>query len=238
MRTRDGRVRVVAIGIGLLFVLGGLAGLDVVRPVAGQPTNAAGATSIAVTATSGYSFDPNTFENVATNSTITVTLTDGSVLAHTFTIIGREGWVIPLGYTSTQIYALAYLNSPKNLVNVNVSSSGDVETGTFISPGPGWYEFVCTEGGHFTFGMYGFIAFGMALPANLTVSSGLPGPGAALFIIIGTIVTLVVVTIVLAFIFGRRKGAEHEMPPERLGYPEPTGGSEPLPTNPDEPHRG
>jgi len=237
MGTKDSRARVAAIVVGLIFVLGGFACLEVVRPVVGQPTNAAGATSIAVTATSGYSFDPNTFQNVATNSTITVTLTDGSVLAHTFTIIGREGWVIPTGYSATQIYALAYLDTPRNLVNVNVSSSGDVESRTFNSTGPGWYEFVCTEAGHFTEGMYGFIAFGMALPSNLTVSSGLPGPGAALFIIIGTIVTLVVVTIILAFIFGRRKGAEHEMPPERLGYPEPSSGSEPLPTNPDEPHR-
>jgi len=228
----------VAIVLGVLLMLGLFAGLEVVRPVAGQPTSAAGATSIAVTATSGYSFDPNTFENVATNSTISVTFTDGSDLAHTFTIIGREGWVIPSSYSNTQILALAYGEHPKNLVNVNVTGSGDVASATFNSTGPGWYEFICTEGGHFALGMYGFIAFGIALPSNLTVSSGLPGPGAALFIIIGTIVTLVVVTIILAFIFGRRKGAEHEMPPERLGYPEPTRGGEPLPPGPDEPHHG
>ena len=230
-------MRVAAIVIGLIFVLGGFACLEVVRPVAGQPTNPAGTTSIAVTATSGYTFLPNTFENVATNSTITVTLTDGSALAHTFTIIGREGWVIPSTYSDTQIYTLAYGSSPPSLDNGAVPGSGTTNTTTFTSPGPGWYEFVCTEAGHFQLGMYGFIAFGMALPSNLTVSSGLPGPGAALFIIIGTIVTLVVVTIILAFIFGRRKGAEHEMPPERLGYPEPSGDSQPLPTNPDEPHR-
>jgi len=235
MRTRDGRVRVVAVALSLIIVLGLFATLEVVRPVAAQPTTAAGATSIAVTTTNGYSFDPDTFENVATNSTISVTVTDGSDLAHTFTIIGREGWVIPSSYSNTQILALAYGSNPKSLVNVNVTGSGDVVSSTFNSTGPGWYEFVCTEGGHFALGMYGFIAFGMALPANLTVSSGVPGPGAALFIIIGTIVTLVVVTIILAFIFGRRKGAQHEMPPERLGYPEPTGGTEPLPTNPDEP---
>jgi len=235
MRTRHGRFRVVAVALSLILVLGSFATLEVVRPVAGQPTTAAGATSIAVTATNAYSFLPNTFEDVATNSTITVTFTDGSDLAHTFTIIGREGWVIPSSYTSTQIYALAYLDQPKYLVNVNVTGDGDMATATFNSTGPGWYEFVCTEGGHFALGMYGFIAFGMALPSNLTVSSGVPGPGAALFIIIGTIVTLVVVTIILGFIFGRRKGAEHEMPPERLGYREPTAGSEPLPTNPDEP---
>lgn len=237
MKTGNGRVRVVAIVLSLLLVLGFLATLEVVRPVAGQPTAAAGATSIAVTATSGYSFDPNTFQNIATNATITVTFTDGSDLAHTFTIIGREGWVIPSSYSDTQILALAYGTHPKNLANVNVSGSGDVESTVFNSTGPGWYEFVCTEGGHFQLGMYGFIAFGMSLPSNLTVSSGLPGPGAALFIIVGTIVTLVVVTIVLGFIFGRRQGAEHEMPPERLGYPEPPSGGEPLPPGPDEPRK-
>ena len=215
--------------VSLILVLALFAGLEVVHPVGAQPTSAAGATSIAVTATSGYAFDPNTFENVATNSTISVTFTDGSDLAHTFTIIGLEGWVIPKGYDNAQILALAYGSHPKSLINLNVSQSGDVANGNFTSPGPGWYEFVCTEGGHFSLGMYGFIAFGMSLPSNLTVTSGLPGPGAALYIIVGTIVTLVVIALVLGFVVGRRKGAEHEMAPERLGYSEPPAPGEPLP---------
>ena len=42
-----------------------------------------------------------------------------------------------------------------------------------------------------------------------------------MFIISGTIAGLVVLALVLGFVIGRRKGAVHEMPPERLGYPEP-----------------
>jgi len=227
-RTRNGRVRLWAVLFGLLFVAGLFATVGVVRPVRAQPTSAAGSASLAVTATNGYAFDPNTIENVATNTTISVTFTDGSDLAHTLTIIGLEGWVIPKDYSDTQILALAYGSHPKNLLNLNVSGSGEVATGTINATGPGWYEFVCTEGGHFTLGMYGFIAFGMSLPANLTVSSGLPGPGAALYIIVGTIVVLVVIALVLGFVAGRRKGAKHEMAPERLGYAEPPADGEPL----------
>ena len=230
MNTGSGRFRGWAVVVSLLLVAALFVGVEAIRPVGAQPTSAAGATSIAVTAANSYAFDPNTFENVATNSTITVTFTDGSDLAHTFTIIGLEGWVIPKTYTDTQILALAYGSHPKNLINLNVSGSGDVVSGTFISTGPGWYEFICTEGGHFALGMYGFIAFGMSLPSNLTVTSGLPGPGAALYIIVGTIVTLVVIALVLGFVAGRRKGAQHEMPPERLGYAEPPAEGEPLPT--------
>jgi len=69
------------------------------------------------------------------------------------------------------------------------------------------------------------------------VSTSAQGPGAALFIIIGTIVSLVVIALVLGFVVGRRKGAEHEMPPERLGYPEPLAPGEPLPPSSDEGHR-
>jgi hypothetical protein len=106
-----------------------------------------------------------------------------------------------------------------------------------VSPGPGWYEFVCLEPGHFQSGMYGFIAFGMNLPANLTVSVASTGPGAGVFIISGTIVALVVVALVLGFVVGRRKGSEFEMSPERLGYPEPPSTSEtpsstPMPNEP------
>ena len=98
------------------------------------------------------------------------------------------------------------------------------------------YEFVCTEPGHFTNGMYGFIAFGENLPGNLTVSATSTDPGAAVFIIVGTIVSLVVIALVLGFVVGRRRGSVYEMPPQRLGYPEPESpGAEKSPPLPPEP---
>ena len=229
MRSRTIRHRALATAFGVLVLTAAFAGLVAVKPAEAQAPQSGSLTSIAVTASNGYAFTPNTFEQVATNTTITVTFTDGSPLAHTFTIIGREGWVIPSSYTDSQLLDLAYGSTYPRLVEVNVSGAGDVKTATFTSKGPGWYEFVCTEGGHFSLGMYGFIAFGMNLPANLTVSSGTPGPGAALFIIIGSIVSLVVIALVLGFVVGRRQGSQHEMPPERLGYAEPPAAGEPLP---------
>jgi len=193
--------------------------------------------TVDVTASNGFAFTPNSFQQVPANATITVVFTDGSDEAHTFSIIGKQGWVIPTSYDPAQIDTLAYGTSPPALYNANVTTTGQQVTGTFTSPGPGWYEFVCTEPGHFTAGMYGFIAFGMNLPGNLTVSSGVPGPGAVLYVIIGGIVSLVVIALVLGFVVGRRKGAQHEMPPERLGYPEPAAPGTPLPPASDEDHR-
>jgi len=233
-RGRPDRALAVVLAVALVLALG--AGIGVVRPAVAQVVPTVGGNSIAVTGTSTFSFTPNTFEQIATNTTITVSFTDAASIAHTFTIIGREGWVIPSSITGTDFNNLVFGHSPPVLFNLNISAPGTTP-GTFTSPGPGWYEFVCTEPGHFQSGMYGFIAFGENLPANLTVSSGVPGPGAALFIIIGTIVSLVVIALVLGFVVGRRKGSMHEMPPERLGYPEPPASGEPLPPASDESHR-
>jgi uncharacterized cupredoxin-like copper-binding protein len=233
MKLRGHRGRALAIVLALALTVAMFAGLGGVRPVSAQPVDEAGATTVDVTATTTFSYTPNTFEQVATNTTITVSLTDAGSIAHTFTIIGREGYVIPSTISGTAFDNLVYGHTPAALFNLNISSVG-TQTGTFPAPGPGWYEIVCTEPGHFQEGMYGFIAFGMNLPSNLTVSSGVPGPGAALFIIIGTIVSLVVIALVLGFVVGRREGARHEMPPERLGYAEPSAPGAPLPPTPDD----
>ncbi|HXQ78878.1 MAG: sulfocyanin-like copper-binding protein [Thermoplasmata archaeon] len=236
MRLRGHRGRLFAIVLAVALTVAVFAGMGGVRPVNAQPVDEAGATTVDVTATTTFSFTPNTVEQVATGTNVTVSLTDAGSISHSFTIIGREGWVIPSTITEANFEQLVYGNAPAVLFNLNISSVG-TDSATFTAPGPGWYEFVCTEPGHFAEGMYGFIAFGMNLPSNLTVSSGLPGPGAALFIIIGTIVSLVVIALVLGFVVGRRKGAMHEMPPERLGYAEPTSPSAPLPPSSDD-HRG
>jgi len=225
--------RVLALLLGILTVTGAFVGLDAVRAAEAQGLSTATTSSIAVTTTTSTTFSPNEFQDVAPNTTVTVAITDASAEAHTFTIIGKQGWVIPPAITPTAFDQLVYGSSPAVVFNYNVSSAGTV-TVTFTSPPTGWYEFVCTEPGHFTSGMYGFIAFGMNLPQNLTVTSPNEGPGAALFIIIGTIVTLVVITLVLGFVVGRRKGAQHEMPPERLGYPEPPANGAPLTTSTDD----
>ena len=227
-------MRAFAVVLAVAIVLAMLVGVGAVRQVGAQPVRVAAGDSIDLTASSGYAYAPNTFEQVPTNTTISVAFTDASSISHTFTIIGREGWVIPASISASDFSNLVYGKSPPIVFNMNVSGVGTFP-GTFTSPGTGWYEFVCTEPGHFQSGMYGFIAFGMNLPANLTVSSGTPQPGAALFIIIGTIVSLVVIALVLGFVVGRRQGSMHEMPPERLGYSEPPVEGAPLPPSSEGP---
>ena len=65
--------------------------------------------------------------------------------------------------------------------------------------------------------MSGLLGSGEA-PGSLSTSNG---PGAPVYIISGTIVGLVILALVLGFVVGKRRGAAEEMPPERLGYPEP-----------------
>ncbi|MGA8276532.1 MAG: cupredoxin domain-containing protein [Thermoplasmata archaeon] len=182
--------------------------------------------TLAVTSSSGFLFSPSLFGNQLTNTSIVVTLTNGDDQPHTFTIASRQGWVIPATYTQGQL--TTFLTEYPPLFNVNATPASQA-TANFTSPAKGWYEFVCTEPGHFQSGMYGFIAFGEPLPSNLTVSAASVGPGEAVFIIVGTIVALTVIAIVLGFVVGRRRGSSDEMPPERLGYPEPLAPAEPPP---------
>ncbi len=198
--------------------------------------DAAGSASVSVTASSGFMFTPNNFNDVATNTTVTVTFVDGDTLAHTFSILDRQGVVIPDQSTITPTQLDQLFTQYGALVSMT-NNPGQTNTTTFASPGTGWYEFVCLEEGHFQSGMFGFIAFGEALPTNLSVSAPYDGPGAAVFIIIGTIVALTVISVVLGFVVGRRRGSSDEMPPERLGYPEPEAPptSEPLPESPAPP---
>lgn len=182
--------------------------------------------TLQVTAEAGYSFTPNAVNQLPTNTTIAITVTDNDLLAHTFTIIGREGWVIPTGASDAEISALSYGSQyPALLPPVNVtpvgSGSGAQVTVHLKTPGVGWYEFICSESGHFQQGMYGFVAFGTNLPGNLTVVAADTDPGIAVFIIVGTIVGLVVIALVLGFVVGRRRGDTYEMSPQRLGYAEP-----------------
>ena len=171
------RVAVALLAVGLAVT--GLL-LPVASPALAAPAGPGSLPRVGwvnVSATGNYGYTPPYFQQVPTNATITVTFTDGSELPHTFTIINKEGWVVPTSYSPAQIDTLAYGTPTSNLDNGNVSGAGAVNVTTFTSPGPGWYEFICTVTGHFQLNMYGFIAFGMNLPTNLTGSGGRTGVG-------------------------------------------------------------
>ena len=160
-----------ALAVALLILAGGV---TVVTPVGARNPSVAFAGRVGwinISAVNQYDYSPADLQQVPTNASIQVTFTDRSPMEHTFTILGKEGWVVPNSSTQQQINQLAYGNHPAVLVNLNVSGPGNVNATTFTSPGPGWYEFICTVSGHFSLGMYGFIAFGMNLPSNLTLSN-------------------------------------------------------------------
>ncbi|MGA8542416.1 MAG: sulfocyanin-like copper-binding protein [Thermoplasmata archaeon] len=220
------RKAAVAFAIAVILVGGGFAALVSTAPARAASAIQNGSSgTVSVTAESGFAFNPNGVGNVPTNASITVTFTDNDAVDHTFTIIGVQGWVIPSGIAGSAFDKLVWGKSPSALFNANATASGtsgDQVIASFTSPAKsGWYEFVCTEAGHFQNGMYGFIAFGIPVPGNLTVSTASTDPGIAVFIIVGTIVGLVVIALVLGFVVGRRRGSTYEMPPQRLGYPEP-----------------
>jgi plastocyanin len=191
----------------LVFLLvGGISGTHALpeSDASASSEAASGTTWINVSATSDYGYQPDTFEQVATNATITVTFTDHDILQHSFTISSREGFVIPTTYSGAQLDQL-FLQYPA-LYSSLVNGSGDTSTGTFRSPTePGWYEFVCNVTGHFQNGMYGFIAFGENLPPNLTAPSRVGLGGSTFTPLDAGIVGGVLVLLVLGVLLWRRR---------------------------------
>ncbi len=217
----------VAAAFGL--VLASVAILGTGRVVEAQEVESSSPTALVETAAAGFTFDTREFVNLTLGATISVTFFDSDVLPHTFTLINDPGVQIPTTDSPSQLDAI--ITAHGTLFSVNASQATYNNT-TFTAPSTaGWYEFVCEEVGHFQAGMYGFVSFGEALPQNVSFTSGSPAPGIAVFIIIGTIVALTVLAIVLGFVVGQRHGSEHEMPPERLGYPEPRQPT-PVPVEP------
>lgn len=207
--------------VAAVVVLGGFGWLTFVVPAtvaAGHPPPSGSLpTSITVDA-SNFAFAPSTNE-LATNATITVTFIDMVSTGHTFTLSSVQGVAIPVGVYGDNVSN--YFSQHPYYANAALNGVGQV-TINFTAPAKGWYEFVCTVPGHFGLGMYNALGFGVPAPANLTGggSAATVQVGWPVYVIAGTIVGLVVLALVLGFVTGQRKGPEHEMPPERLGYPE------------------
>lgn len=219
-RRRGLRTLTLAVVLGL--VAAGTVAVATSRIVVAQSIVVDTGTTLYDTAKSPYTFANRSYQMLPLNTKIALHFYDDDPLPHTFTIINRSDVAIP-NYATISGHALGViLQTYGTLVNItaNGTSMGPIRDISQVAA-PGWYEFVCIEAGHLNQGMYGYVAFGEALPANLSFATGLPGPGLAVFIIVGTIVALTVLAIVLGFAVGQRRGAVHEMPPERLGYPEP-----------------
>jgi plastocyanin len=224
------RWRIVPVlGLALLFLAwAGTAGAIFGTP--GSPGSARALTTAAstgvdwlnVTVSSGFTFTiataPSPNAEVSPGDTVHVELTQTGTTAHTFTLSPTAGFTFPTSDQTSDLVSYFAMNKP--LVNINVTGTqGDRAFANFTAPSAGQYEYVCLEAGHFGLGMHGELGSGEAgagagpAPYN--------GPGAPVFIIAGVITALVIIALVLGFVIGKRRGSTDEMPPERLGYPEP-----------------
>jgi plastocyanin len=215
------RTRGVAV---VLLIVAGLLSLGLAASLAersGTPvrtarivTDAGGVDFLNVSVTDALVFTTSINE-VQPGDSVHVVVTNLGTVTHTFTLSPTAGYTFPTTDTATDL--VSYFGSHAPLVNVQVGgTTGGKYFGNFTAPALGVYEYVCEEPGHFP-SMSGLLGSGEA-PGSLSTSSG---PGAPVFIISGTIVGLVILALVLGFVVGKRRGSSDEMPPERLGYPEP-----------------
>ena len=182
----------------------------VVRTVAG--------TTISMSVGSGGElvFSPDDISNIAPGTSVTIDITNLGSIPHTFTLSSLVNYTLPSAGNTNLTSTFLVTHPPYYSVNIS-GTQGSLTVASFTAPTAiGSYQFFCTEPGHFASGMQGLLGVGVTVgppPAG-------PGIGLPVFIIAGVIVGLVILAIVLGFVVGKREGSQHEMPPERLGYPE------------------
>jgi hypothetical protein len=203
--------------VAMVLAIGALPAFTPGHPSArpsGVRTSASGVDFLNVTVSDQLTFATNIGE-VQPGDSVHVVVTQIGTAAHTFTLSPTAGYQFPSSDTAGDL--VAYFSSHTPIVNIVIGTTlGAKFFGNFTAPPLGVYEYVCTQPGHYP-SMSGLLGSGMQA-GGLSTSNG---PGAPVFIISGVIVGLVVLALVLGFVVGKRRGAAEEMPPERLGYPEP-----------------
>lgn len=222
---RSARTLAVLVLSAILLTTFGLATADLPTRHAEVAKAVGGVQQLNVSVSDAFAFVLSANE-ITPGDTVKVTLTyigtGGS--AHTFTLSPIPDFQFN-GSDATP-HLLSFFAAHHPLVNLSENgTTGESHSQTFVAPAYGLYEYVCLESGHFSLGMFGLLGSGEAGSGGSVAT----GPGWQVFAIIGGIASLVVATIVLAFVFGQREGSKHEMPPERLGYPE-------APKEPATPH--
>jgi uncharacterized cupredoxin-like copper-binding protein len=222
-RRRRGLVGALAFAV-LLLLLPAAVGLEGRGEWGSRPAvvqTASGATiTMSVGVGGGLTYDPNAFPAPGTTlispgEAITIDITNLGTLAHTFTLSSLVNYTLPT--TSGNLTGTFLVTHPP-YYSINISATqGSMTVASFVAPTKiGSYQFFCTETGHFAAGMEGLMGVGISVGPPPPP----PGIGTPVFIIAGVIVGLVILAIVLGFVIGKREGSKHEMPPERLGYPE------------------
>ena len=216
---RIGRAGILATLV-TAFMVGSLGGAWA-APSPAPSAHPGAAESLTVSVGDTFSFSLSNDE-VQPGDTVTITLVELGTTAHTFTLSAVPNF--QFNSTDSVAHLNAFFQAHPPLANLWVNgSTGERHTETFTAPAYGEYEYICNQSGHFAAGMWGLLGSGEH-GSSATVATG---PGWPVFAIGGGIASLVVATIVVAFVVGQRPGGRHEMPPERLGYPE-----EPAPVSP------
>jgi len=198
------------------FLLGGTAAAaaSTSAPRPAGTTHPGATETLTISVGDGFSFSLSANE-VTPGDLVTVTIVSLGSTAHTFTLSPIPNFQFNSSDSTDHLNAFFAAHPP--LVDLSVNGTiGEKHSETFTAPAYGEYEFVCLQPGHFLEGMWGLLGSGEPGSGSTTDT----GPGWQVFAIGGGIAALVVATIVLAFVVGARPGSRHEMPPERLGYPE------------------
>jgi plastocyanin len=177
--------------------------------------------SLTVTVGSALQFTLSDNE-VTPGDNVTLTIVQTDDVEHTFTLSNVSGITFSASNSTNDL--LTFLAEHPALVNITIPAGQATYTYHFIAPPFGEYAYFCLIPGHFP-QMYGLLGSGEPGSGGAIDD----GPGAAVFIIGGSVAGLVVVAIVLGFVVGKRRGSHDEMPPERLGYPEQAPMSPPIP---------
>jgi hypothetical protein len=230
-RRRRGLVGALAIA-ALVLLLPAAIALEGHGEIGSRPAviqTAAGATiSMSVGVSGGLNYDPDAFPTsgqslISPGEAVTIDIINLGTLAHTFTVSSLVNYTLP---TTAGNLTGTFLVTHPPYYTINISATqGGMTVASFVAPKTlGSYQYFCTETGHFAAGMEGVMGVGITVGPPPPP----PGIGTPVFIIAGVIVGLVILAIVLGFVVGKREGARHEMPPERLGYPETPPETPPL----------
>ncbi len=205
----------IILGAALSLLLFGLGAAAAAAP---RPA-ATGALTVTVGSALSFTLSDN---EVTPGDNVTLTIVQTDSVQHTFTLSSVAGLTFTSSNSSADLLTFVHEHPP--LVNISIPPGQATYTSYFIAPPFGEYAYFCLIPGHFP-SMYGLLGSGEP-GSGAGISTG---PGAAVFIIGGTIAGLVVLAIVLGFVGGKRRGSDDEMPPERLGYPEQAPSSAPAP---------
>jgi plastocyanin len=212
-----------------MLLVGGLALVPSVGSLRGaSPTvvQGHGSETVLITVSTAFQFSPSSFV-VTPGDSVTLTVEQLDNVEHTFTLSAVANFSFNQNVNTTaDLQNFFAAHPPLAYFQIN-STPGEKQSTTFTAPPLGVYEYVCEIAGHFQAGMFGFMGSGVSV--GTTTSTSVP---TALYYITGGIAGLVVLAVVLGFVVGKREGARHEMPPERLGYPEPAPPAQNPPTPP------